>query len=180
MRNRRLPVVSIDMPAYVMQLATNKAQEVASRMSSGLVLGADTLVTPDDSDWGVPLGKPADDRDALRMLQQLSGRTHRVYTGVAILTAGRNDWSAPHVTSAVCTRVRFRQLSETMILDYIATGEPRDKAGAYGAQGYAAPFIESFDGDFFNVVGLPLCEVGRLLETFDAAWWQRRRFPSSP
>ena len=170
------PPYPVDLPAFVMQLAANKAQEVASRVPNGLVLGADTLVTADDGDWGIPLGKPADDRDALRMLQLLSGRVHRVYTGVALLTAGRNDWNAPHATSAVCTRVRFRELSEQMIRDYIATGEPRDKAGAYGAQGFAAPFIESFEGDFFNVVGLPLCEVGRLLESLNIPWWQHRKF----
>ena len=108
------------------------------------------------------------------MLRLLSGKVHRVYTGVA-LVGSEEPWQKVEVTAAVCTQVRFRELSEAMIEDYLGTGEPFDKAGAYGAQGYAAPFIEGFEGDFFNVVGLPLCEVGRMLERIGVVWWHFRR-----
>ena len=203
------PTTPIALPAFVTQLAVHKAEEVAQRVHSelaqgALVLAADTLVSIDDADLGVPLGKPADAAAACRMLRQLSGRTHRVYTGFAIIgeekgkrERGKEEppvelsdthpatnslpsslfpspFSLLH-TSSVCTRVRFRELSEAMIADYVATREPLDKAGAYGAQGYAAPFIESFDGDFFNVVGLPLCELGRALEAVGVSWWRFRQ-----
>lgn len=197
------PITAISLPAFVTELAMQKAQEVAQRVQDALaqgalVLGADTLVSIDDADLGVPLGKPTDAADACRMLRQLSGRTHRVYTGIALiekrkdggevqnksgveisdLESERSSSSPPSLllhASTVCTRVRFRELSDAMIADYVATGEPLDKAGAYGAQGYAAPFIESFDGDFFNVVGLPLCELGRTLEKIGVEWWRFRQ-----
>ena len=167
------PATPTYLPDFVTQLAANKAREVAERMGEELargavVLGADTLVMPDDAETGVPLGKPQDGEDACRMLRRLSGKTHRVYTGIALITMQKTE------LTAVCTRVRFRELSDAMIADYVATGEPLDKAGAYGAQGYAAPFIESFEGDFFNVVGLPLCAVGRALETINPDWWRLR------
>ncbi len=169
------PDTPVDLPEFVTRLALGKAREVAERMgrelnAGAVVLGADTLVAPDDAEVGVPLGKPRDDEDARRMLRVLSGRTHRVYTGIALVTASS---SAVHL-AAVCTRVRFRALTDTMIADYVETGEPLDKAGAYGAQGYAAPFIESLEGDFFNVVGLPLCAVGRALEMIQSDWWRQR------
>lgn len=166
----------IDLPAFVIELAVNKAREVAGRtcidLTASTVVAADTLVTVQDSDFGVPLGKPVDAADAYRMLRALSGRTHRVYTGLAVI----GETNERHLkTTAVCTRVRFRELDDAMIADYIATGEPMDKAGAYGAQGYAAPFIESFDGDFFNVVGLPLHTLGAVLEELGIEWSRYRR-----
>jgi septum formation protein len=165
----------IPLADFVTELALHKAREVASRHPDAYVLGADTLVTlstGDTRDPGVPLGKPADAEDAGRMLRLLSARTHRVLTGVALLPPAAIGVAA--VTAAVETRVTFRTLSDTMIADYVATGEPLDKAGAYGAQGYAAPFISGFEGDFYNVVGLPLCTVGTLLERVGVEWWRYR------
>jgi len=165
----------VDLPAFVTELARNKARAVAEQEPGAFVLGADTLVSLSTERIGVPLGKPADAPDALRMLRLLSGAVHTVHTGVALFQPQADgSLGVPQVT-AVRTAVRFRALSEAMIADYVATGEPLDKAGAYGAQGYAAPFIESFHGDFYNVVGLPLCEVGRLLEHGGLPWWQHRR-----
>ena len=160
------------MAEFVSTLALHKAQEVAGRAGEGAwVLGADTEVTLELGEKGMPLGKPVDAEDARRMLRLLSGRAHFVYTGVALLQASGQE--AP-ITAAERTIVRFREMTEAMIDDYVATGEPLDKAGAYGAQGYAAPFIAGFEGDFFNVVGLPLCLVGRLLEQAGIPWWHYR------
>jgi len=119
-----------------------------------VVLGADTTVVVD----GVILGKPADAADAARMLRMLSGRTHRVITGVAVVTAKRTE------VAAEVTAVKFLTLSEEEIAAYIATGEPMDKAGAYAIQGRAAKWIPRIEGDYFNVVGLPLALVSALLE----------------
>ncbi len=167
------PAHPVDLPAFVTDLARNKAYAVAQQEADALVLGADTLVSLSVEAVGVPLGKPIDAPDACRMLRLLSGATHTVHTGVALYrTLPDGSVSAPLCT-AVRTEVRFRALSEAMIADYVATGESLDKAGAYGAQGYAAPFIESFHGDFYNVVGLPLCEVGHLLEASGLIWWKR-------
>jgi septum formation protein len=175
------PSERVPLAAFVTQLATGKAQEVAGRIDSGWVLGADTEVALEEGEFGTPLGKPNDSEDARRMLRLLSGRVHVVITGVAVIRVPESGRAEPPVSSSVRTRVRFRKLSDSMITDYIATGEPLDKAGAYGAQGYAAPFIESFEGDFFNVVGLPLCEVGKLLERCGLAWWRfRRNLPPLP
>ena len=123
---------------------------------------------------GTPLGKPQDAEDAARMLKTLSGRSHLVCTGVALIKVSESGEMQPPVQTAISTRVTFRPLSDAMIAAYVATGEPMDKAGAYGAQGFAAPFIERIEGDFFNVVGLPLCALGQLLEQagFD---WQKLR-----
>ena len=119
---------------------------------------------------GAPLGKPADGADACRMVRMLAGRRHLVCTGVALFRPQEAKQDTPPHVISVSTWVTFRELTDAMIADYVATGEPLDKAGAYGAQGFAAPFIESFEGDFFNVVGLPLCALGRLLETAGCDW----------
>ena len=139
----------------VKALSRAKAAEVAARCAGpdDVVIGADTVVALD----GAVLGKPRDRDDAKRMLRALSGRTHTVFTGV---TVRRDDRIIRH---AERTEVRFRPLSDDEIDRYIATGEPLDKAGAYGAQGYASLFVEHLDGDFFNVMGLPLCALGKLL-----------------
>ena len=106
---------------------------------------------------GAILGKPKDHDDAVRMLTALSGREHIVYTGVAVLRGGELRQAAEQ------TAVRFRALTPAEIERYIATGEPMDKAGAYGIQGRGALFVAHLDGDYFNVMGLPLCRLGQLL-----------------
>jgi septum formation protein len=118
-------------------------------------LGADTTVTLDNH----ILGKPADAADAARMLRLLSGRTHRVITGVALVTAEATE------VAAEVTAVRFLSLTEEEIAAYIATGEPMDKAGAYAIQGRAARWIPRIEGCYFNVVGLPISLVSALLDS---------------
>jgi septum formation protein len=122
-----------------------------------VVLGADTTVTLDNE----ILGKPEDAADAARMLRRLSGRTHRVITGVAVVCAQRVD------VAAEATAVRFLTLSDQEIDAYVATGEPMDKAGAYAIQGLAARWIPRIEGCYFNVVGLPLALVASLLAGCD-------------
>ena len=138
-------------------IALGKARAVAAlRPEEDTVIAADTLVFLD----GEPLGKPSDASDAHRMLRALSGRRHTVYTGLAVISGGRTE------TRAEATDVYFRELSDGEIARYVETGEPMDKAGAYGAQGRAAVFIRRIDGDFFNVVGLPLCALSEILDGF--------------
>ena len=147
----------VDVAAAVAGLAATKARAVAARHQGErlLVLGADTLVVLD----GGPLGKPADPAEAREMLRRLSGREHHVVTGVAIIdTASGTDLGGVETTV-----VRFRTLSTDEIDAYVATGEPLDKAGAYGIQGGAGAFVEELVGDHSNVVGLPLALVERLL-----------------
>jgi septum formation protein len=149
------PRASENPVAYVERLAREKAEAAAVRHATGLVLGADTIVVA----GGDMLGKPRDEQDARRMLRSLSDRWHDVLTGVALLRAGESGEAAvAHET----TRVRFSAISDAEIDWYVATGEPLDKAGAYAAQGRAALFIEGIDGDYWNVVGLPVRLVYRL------------------
>lgn len=139
----------------VRQLSLAKAREVAARVSpEDVVVAADTIVWID----GQILGKPGTPAQAREMLTRLSGREHAVFTGV---TVRRGETV---LTEHEETRVRFRPLSEREIGAYVATGEPMDKAGAYGAQGKASLFVEGITGDFFNVMGLPVCRLGRMLE----------------
>ena len=138
-------------------IALGKARAVAAlRPKEDTVIAADTLVYLN----GEPLGKPKDPADAYRMLRLLSGNRHTVYTGLAVISGGKT------VTRAEATDVFFRELSDREIARYVATGEPMDKAGAYGAQGRAAVFIRGIDGDFFNVMGLPLCALSEILDGF--------------
>jgi septum formation protein len=140
---------SEDAVSYVERLARTKAETVAKKSSAGLVLGADTVVVVDEH----ILGQPRDDDDARRMLQLLSGQWHEVLTGVALVGAGDHSQGAvEHET----TRVRFCEMSSEEIDWYVSTGEPRGKAGAYAIQGSGALFIEEIQGDYFNVVGLPI------------------------
>ncbi len=173
------PNQAVVLSDFVAHLATEKAREVALRYPDAWVIGADTEVAMDKV--GTPLGKPVDSADACRMVRMLAGRRHLVCTGVALFRPNEVIQNVkPHVIS-VSTWVTFRELTDAMIADYVATGEPLDKAGAYGAQGFAAPFIESFEGDFFNVVGLPLCALGQLLETVECDWSHyRTRFGNLP
>jgi len=139
-------------------LAERKARAAAEDVSQGLVIGADTLVVCN----GRVLGKPADAREAEKMLQLLQGRQHDVYTGVAVVEkpAGRV------LVACEQTKVKFKPLTESEIKRYVATGEPLDKAGAYAVQGVGAIFIDSIKGCFFNVVGLPLARLAQMLKEF--------------
>ena len=139
---------------YVQRLAEEKAVAVASTLQSGLVLGADTTVVVGD----VLLGQPTDTNDARRMLALLSGKSHEVLTGVALVRVGGETRVAYEQT-----RVIFAEMSEREIDWYISTGEPQGKAGAYAVQGSAALFIKEIRGDYFNVVGLPIRLVYQLL-----------------
>lgn len=136
-----------DPATYVQRLAQSKAEAVAAKLSRGLVLGADTTVVVDDQ----ILGQPVDDADAKRMLQLLNGKWHEVLTGVALVRVGGQSR-----VNYETTRVRFADMSEREIDWYVSTGEARGKAGAYGIQGAAGLFIEEIQGDYFNIVGLPV------------------------
>lgn len=133
----------------VRQIALAKARDVSSRHPSALVIASDTLVFLD----GQALGKPKDASDAKRMLTSLSGRRHEVFSGVALLKGG------DETSFYEKTDVFFRRMTGSEIDAYIRSGEPMDKAGAYGAQGRGAVFIERIEGDFFNVMGLPVCRL---------------------
>ena len=142
--------------AYVVRLARDKAEAVYAKVRDpeAIILGADATVTLD----GHILAKPEDASDAARMLRMLSGRTHRVITGLAITSASGTE------VAAEVTGVQFLTLTDEEISAYVATGEPMDKAGAYGIQGYAGKWIPRVEGCYFNVVGLPLALVSTMLE----------------
>ena len=142
-------------PAELVEtLSRRKALTVqAQERPDAIVLAADTVVTLD----GAVLGKPADEAAARQMLSALSGRRHQVYTGLTVLR-GQEAY-----TEYEMTEVTFRALSQTEVEAYIATGEPMDKAGAYGIQGYGALLVEGISGDYYNVMGLPVCRLGRIL-----------------
>jgi septum formation protein len=144
---------------YAVRVALDKARVAAARAGTGIVIAADTIVVLDDE----ILGKPADAGDAERMLMKLSGKVHRVITGVAVMDAATGKALARSST----TRVWFRGLAPREIISYVATGEPLDKAGAYGIQERGALLVEKIDGCYFNVVGLPLSLLGELLGNFD-------------
>lgn len=152
-------VVSVDVDETPNEKEPEKvAQELSRRKAvaadrelaadrNKVIVAADTVVIHNKE----VLGKPKDEADAVRMLTELSGAVHDVITGVTILTPGREE-----VIFSQRTRVRFRPLSEEEIRDYVATGEPMDKAGAYGIQGLGGRLVEGIDGDFYNVVGFPM------------------------
>ncbi|MBS7009727.1 Maf family protein [Anaerostipes sp.] len=142
----------------VMELALLKAEDIAGQTDSGcLVTGADTVVVKD----GKILGKPKDEEDAARMLRMLSGGRHQVCTGVACILNGQKKVFCQE------TSVQFYPLSEDEIKEYIKTGEPMDKAGAYGIQGKAAGFIRGIEGDYYNVVGFPIARFLQELKNWD-------------
>ncbi len=137
-------------------LAERKGRAVASLCREGeIVIAADTLVSLQDR----ALGKPGDDGEAADMLRALSGRGHEVYTGLCVIDTA----SGEETLDVECTRVFFRSLSEAEIQAYVASGEPRDKAGAYAIQGGAAAFVERFEGSYHNVIGLPTERLGERL-----------------
>jgi septum formation protein len=140
---------------FVRRAALAKARSVA-RETRGLVLAADTIVICD----GILMGKPADAADARRMIRRLSGRWHRVYTGLALVHGARE------MTGYECTRVAFRRLTDPQINSYLASGEPFDKAGAYAIQGLGAALIRSVRGCYSNVIGLPIPKLLAMLADF--------------
>lgn len=135
-----------------------KALDVASKISEGIVIAADTVVVLNRK----ILGKPKNKKEARAMLQKLSAKEHRVITGIAVVDVKTKAIKQ----SAVTTKVKFRKLNQNLIEKYIKSGEPQDKAGAYGIQGKGALLVESIKGDYFNVVGLPLNALDQLLEKF--------------
>ncbi len=155
-------IVESDTPdAYVARLARAKAEEVFNNLSRHyerpVVIGSDTTVVAE----GLILGKPEDFEDACRMLSILSGVWHDVLTAVCVWDGARSE------QVVVCSRVKFRPLSQQDMSWYWDTGEPADKAGAYGIQGHGGVFVERIDGSYSSIVGLPLCETATLLNKFE-------------
>ncbi len=153
--------VAQDIPPtlYVQELALLKASAVAKELKgkkNAVIISADTIVTLN----GEILGKPKDAEHAEKMLLSLGGHTHEVYTGYCIMRL--SDGKA--VCESVCTCVTFKSLTEETIQSYIATGEPMDKAGAYGIQGKGSMLVEKINGDYFNVVGLPISSISDTLK----------------
>ena len=146
---------------YVSGLAVRKlrsAKELHHYDEDDLVICADTVVSYD----GLIMGKPTSEEDAFNTLTMLSGNWHQVYTGIAVSLGDKM------IVDYEVTRVKFREISPDEIEKYIATGEPMDKAGAYGIQDTAGIFVEQIEGDFFNIVGLPVCKLAKILkEEFD-------------
>jgi septum formation protein len=140
----------------VRALALEKARRGALRKPGCVVIGADTLVVS----RGRRFGKPANDREAFDMLSRLHGRTHEVWTGIAVVSGDEQR------TGAECTRVQFAKLTDADIRAYVKTGEPLDKAGAYAIQGRAAQFVKRVEGDYSNIVGLPLARLRVMLSEF--------------
>lgn len=156
-------------PGHVRRLALAKARAVAARRPDALVVGGDTVVTID----GDILGKPADETEAVGILLRLQGHEHRVETGVAVV--GPSGEEAADVVGA---DVRFRSFDRKLAEAYVATGEPLDKAGAYGIQGMGAALVESIRGDYFAVMGLPVSRLVELLEGFGWSYrFERELYP---
>jgi septum formation protein len=148
-------------------VATAKAEEVAGRIGRGLIVGADTIVVCD----GVAFGKPRDAAESQDMLLRLAGRTHQVITAVAVV-----DAETGHVEAATAvTTVRMRAFDAAEAAAYIVTGEPLDKAGAYAIQGRGALLVESIEGEYSTVVGLPLPTLAMLLRRFGLDIWDAAR-----
>ncbi len=145
-----------DCGSYVMDIAQGKAMWVKNKVKSeSLIIGCDTIVSFN----GKVLGKPKNDEDAFYTLKMLSGNTHEVYSGLAIL----DSVSGNIKKDFVCTKVDFSKLSDEEIRKYIETGEHKDKAGSYGIQGYGGIFVEEIHGCYYNVVGLPLNKLSKML-----------------
>ena len=155
-RGEEIAARSLTPDQLVEELSRRKCAEVAALRPKDLIIAADTVVATNNR----VLGKPRSEEDAARMLATLSGRLHTVYTGVTVSLEGKT------ITSHEMTSVRFRTLTQADIIRYIATGEPMDKAGAYGIQGYGCTLVESISGDYYNVMGLPVCRLARMLARF--------------
>lgn len=149
-----------DIEKYVKDLSRNKAIEVSKRLNEpSIVIAADTVVFQD----GKVLEKPKNEDDAFSMLSSLSGNTHKVYSGICLI----NTYDDTVVTDCDCTEVRFSELNPRQIRNYINSGEPMDKAGAYGIQGLGGAFVEGIKGCYYNVMGLPLNKLYKALEEYD-------------
>lgn len=147
-----------DLEKYVKELSLGKAQYVARTLDEdSIVIAADTIVAIN----GNILGKPKDKEAAYNMLKSLSGNVHKVYTGVTVINLRNNKI----MNEAVCTKVVFSTLNEEDILAYVDSEEPLDKAGAYGIQGHGGVFVESIEGCYYNVVGLPLNRLDKMLKS---------------
>src|SRR5215471_15038308 len=144
-----------DPETFVVRVAREKGMEVASRVSHSVILSADTVVTIDDE----ILGKPVDEEDAVRMLQKLSGRDHLVLTAVILVNQAKMET----LEGVERTRVWFAPLTDREIIEYIRREDVYDKAGAYAIQGYAGVYIPKIEGNYFNVMGLPLSLVHQFL-----------------
>ncbi|EHK2356402.1 Maf-like protein [Clostridium perfringens] len=149
-----------DIEKYVKDLSRNKAIEVSKRLNEpSIVIAADTVVFQN----GKVLEKPKSEEDAFSMLSSLSGNTHKVYSGICLI----NTYDDTVVTDCDCTEVRFSELNPRQIRNYINSGEPMDKAGAYGIQGLGGAFVEGIKGCYYNVMGLPLNKLYKALENYD-------------
>ncbi|MDK0625376.1 Maf-like protein [Clostridium perfringens] len=149
-----------DIEKYVKDLSRNKAIEVSKRLNEpSIVIAADTVVFQN----GKVLEKPKNEEDAFSMLSSLSGNTHKVYSGICLI----NTYNDTVVTDCDCTEVRFSELNPRQIRNYINSGEPMDKAGAYGIQGLGGAFVEGINGCYYNVMGLPLNKIYKALENYD-------------
>jgi septum formation protein len=140
----------------VEKLSLEKAKIVAQKNPGAVIIGADTTVVYENE----IIGKPISKQDAVKILSLLSGKIHEVITGITVISGARS------ITKHVISKVKFKKLSDTEIKAYVATGEPMDKAGGYGIQEKGGLFIESIDGDYFNVVGLPIFAVSEALKEF--------------
>ncbi len=145
----------------VRKLAFLKASAVAEKIAEpSIIIGSDTIVYCNNE----ILGKPHDEDDAYRMLRALSGKTHEVYTGLSVIK--KFEGKEINRSKTVVTQVRFTELSDDEIFEYIQSGEPMDKAGAYAIQGLGSVFVESINGDYFSVIGLPVCSLNQILREF--------------
>lgn len=147
---------NIDVSDVAQYLACKKAEHIGKIYPDSLVIGSDTVVVVGDE----ILGKPSDEKEAYDMLSKLSGKVHRVITGVCLVYGDRKESFSQE------TKVRFYELDESEILGYIKTGDPMDKAGAYGIQGEGCVLVEGIEGDFFTVMGLPVARLKRVLGNF--------------
>jgi len=145
-----------DIEKYVIDLASGKALKVKEKIKEdAIIISGDTVVALENN----ILGKPKDADDAFNMLKLLSGKVHRVYSGLVVYNTSNNKFEK----ESLCTEVKFSDLTDEEIISYIKTGEPLDKAGAYGIQGYGGVFVEKINGCFYNVVGMPLNLLNKML-----------------
>ena len=146
-----------DLNSYVEELAIKKGKAILENVDEdSIIISADTLVSYSNN----ILGKPKDKEDAFRTLKTLSGKVHKVYSGVSIY----NTKTKERLTTSLCTEVKFSELEDNQIREYIESGEPLDKAGSYGIQGFGGIFVEELKGCYYNVVGLPLNATAKLLK----------------